>query len=497
MAAAMPDPAADTVPAPPLAATTAPAADDTADDQGHPKATVTLALVAVAGLLVSLTQSLLVPVLPQLALDLHASQTSVEWLLTSTLLVGAVAVPVFGRLGDLYGKKLMLVVALVTFVIGSLICAFTSDIAVMIAGRAVVGLSVTAIPVGISLVGTVLPAKRAGNGIALISATLGIGGALGLPLAGLIAEHANYHVLFWICVGGGVIALAGTISVVPEAPVSGHGKFDLPGAVLLAVALTALLLPLSEGSVWGWGDARTIGLLVASVVLIAAFVLLERKLASPVIDMVVNARPALLLTNVASLCVGFALFATLIGTSNFVETPAAAGYGFGSSILVGGLCLLPSGLCMLALSPVSAKISARFGPKIALSLGAVIVALGFALRIFLVSDLWEVVVGTSLAGAGTGIAYAAMPSLILRSAPRSELAAANGLNSLARSVGSSLASAVGGAILTSQVIMLGGYAIPSLSAYRTLFAICAAAAVVGAVIAVVIPSAAPTDQRAR
>ncbi|HXT89564.1 MAG TPA: MFS transporter, partial [Trebonia sp.] len=419
------------------------------------------------------------------------------WLLTSTLLVGAVAVPVFGRLGDLYGKKLMLVVALVTFVIGSLVCAFTSDIGVMIAGRAVVGLSVTAIPVGISLVGTVLPAKRAGNGIALISATLGIGGALGLPLAGLIAQHADYHVLFWICVGGGVIALAGTIAVVPEAAVSGHGKFDLPGTVLLAVALTALLLPLSEGSVWGWGDVRTIGLLVASAVLIAAFVLLERKLASPVIDMVVNARPALLLTNVASLCVGFALFATLIGTSNFVETPAAAGYGFGSSIVVGGLCLLPSGLCMLALSPVSAKISARFGPKVTLSLGAVIVALGFVLRIFLVSDLWEVVVGTSLAGAGTGIAYAAMPSLILRSAPRSELAAANGLNSLARSVGSSLASAVGGAILTSQVIMLGGFAIPSLSAYRTLFAICAAAAILGAVIAVVIPTATPTDQTAR
>src|SRR5262245_5166571 len=127
MAETMPDPARDTVPAPPPAAA-APAAGDTAGDQGHPKATATLALVAVAGLLVSLTQSLLVPVLPQLALDLHASATSVEWLLTVTLLVGAVAVPVFGLLGDLYGKKLMLVVALVTFVAGSLICAFTSDI---------------------------------------------------------------------------------------------------------------------------------------------------------------------------------------------------------------------------------------------------------------------------------------------------------------------------------------------------------------------------------
>ena len=295
--------------------------------------------------------------------------------------------------------------------------------------------------------------------------------------------------LFWICVAGGALALAGTIAVVPEPPVGGRGRFDLPGTVLLAVALVALLLPLSEASVWGWGDVRTIGLLAVAVVLLAAFVWVERRLASPVIDMVVNARPALLLTNVASLCVGFALFATLIGTANFVEAPAAAGYGFGSSILVGGLCLLPSGLCMLALSPVSAKISARFGPKIALALGAVIVGVGFILRIAAVGELWEIIVGTSIAGAGTGIAYAAMPSLILRAAPRSELAAANGLNSLARSVGSSLASAVGGTILTSQVIMLGGYALPSLSAYRLLFAICAAAAITGAVIALVIPAA--------
>ena len=190
-----------------------------------------------------------------------------------------------------------------------------------------------------------------------------------------------------------------------------------------------------------------------------------------------------------AMAVGFALFAVLIGTANFVETPAAGGYGFGSSILVGGLCLLPSGLFMLILSPVSAKISALAGPKVALALGAAVVAAGFLLRIFLVAHLWEVVADTAITGAGTGIAYAAMPSLILRSAPRAELAAANGLNSLARTAGASLASALGGTVLTSQTITLAGHAFPSLAAYRTLFAICAAAALAGAVIALVIPMA--------
>ncbi|HXJ27660.1 MAG TPA: MFS transporter, partial [Streptosporangiaceae bacterium] len=173
------------------------------------KATATLALVAAAGLTVSLPMSLLVPVLPQLSVKMHTSTTSTEWLLTATLLTGAVAVPVFGRLADLYGKKRVLAAALVIYLAGSLICAFTDDIAVIIAGRAVVGLSVAAIPIGISLVGTVLPASRAGQGIALVSAMLGVGGALGLPVAGVIAQHADYHVLFWICIAGGAITLGG------------------------------------------------------------------------------------------------------------------------------------------------------------------------------------------------------------------------------------------------------------------------------------------------
>lgn len=152
MADAMPDPEplTDTITAAPGEADSTADSDGTAESGGS-KATATLALVGVAGLLASLTQSLLVPVLPQLAVDLHASTSSIEWLLTATLLVGAVAVPVFGRLGDLYGKKRMLVITQAILVVGSLICAFTSNIGVMIAGRAVVGLSMAAIPVGISL----------------------------------------------------------------------------------------------------------------------------------------------------------------------------------------------------------------------------------------------------------------------------------------------------------------------------------------------------------
>jgi len=478
-----------------LSQTTHPAAGTgtpPADAGWQPRQVAAVAIVAVCGVIVALTQTLLVPVLPEIQQSLGSSTSGTQWLLTVTLLVAAVAVPVFGRLGDLYGKRLMLMVAAAALLVGSLVCAFSDSLGWLIVGRAVSGASAAAIPLGISLIGSVLPARRAGTGIALVSATLGIGGALGLPLAALVAEHADYHALFWICVAGGVLALVGIRLAVVEPPRVATGRLDLGGTALLAAALVALLLPLAQATTWGWGDPRTLGLLAAAVVLLVVFVLVERRTASPLVDLVTNARPALLLTNVASICVGFALFASLIGTAAYVQAPPASGYGFGSSVLASGMAMAPSGIAMLLLSPVSAALSQRFGPKTALALGAVVIALGFLSRIVFTGSYLQIVIGTTIAGAGTGIAYAAMPSLVLRGAPASELAAANGLNALARSVGSSLASAIGGTILAASTITLGGYALPSLTAYRVLFAACAGAAVVGALVALVIP----TGQRA-
>jgi MFS family permease len=463
----------------------------------QPAEIAALAVVSLAGLLASLTQSLLIPVLPKITTDLHSSTGDVQWLLTSTLLVASVAVPVAGRLGDLYGKKVTLIAAAAALCVGSLVSALSGGLVPMIVGRAIVGVSMAVIPLGISLLSSILPRERASAGIALVSAMLGIGGALGVPMAAWIGEHADYHLLFWICAAGGALSVLGTWLLLSEPPGRSTGRLDLPGTVVLAGALVCLLLPLSQAAGWGWSSPTTIGLLAAAAVLLVGFVIWERRAASPLVDVRVNAAPALLLTNVASVCVGFALFATLIGTASYVEAPRVTGYGFGSSVVVGGLCLLPSGVAMLILSPASAAITNAVGPKITLAIGATIVAAGFVVRIALTGHLWEIILGTSIAGAGTGIAYAAMPALINLAAPRSALAAANGLNSLFRSVGSSLASAVGGTLFASQVIVLGGQAIPSLHAYRLLFGICAGAALLGALIALTVPTAPQGEEAAQ
>ena len=260
----------------------------------------------------------------------------------------------------------------------------------------------------------------------------------------------------------------------------------MPGVVLLAAGLFCLVLPLSQGGSWGWGSARVIGLLVASVVLLGLLVLVERRASSPLVDLTALANPPVAMTNVASVFFGFALFASFVGTANYVQAPEATGYGFGSSVLAAGLCLLPSGILMLLLAPVAARLSGRLGAGKVLAISGVIVAAGLLVRIVLVDDLWQIVLGASIVGAGTGIGYATLPNLINSHTPAAALAAANGINTLARSLGSTLASAVGGSLLASMTMALGGVEVPSLAGYRVLFAICAVSALIASVIGLVI-----------
>ena len=436
--------------------------------------------VGLGALMASLAQTLVLPVLPDISARLHASATQSQWLLTSTLLVAAVAVPVLSRLADMFGRRRMLLVCLAALAAGSTVDALTDNVAVMIAGRALAGLSSAAIPLGISLLAALLPPERQGSSVALVSAMLGVGGALGLPLAGLVALHADFHVLYWIAAAGAALSMISVRVLVGEPRASRGGAIDYVGVALLSAGLASLVLPLAEGSSWGWSSARTLTLLAAAVVLLALLAGYERRARNPLVDIRALTLPPVAITNVASLFVGFALFASFVGTSSYVQAPTATGYGFGSSVLVAGLCLLPSGVLMLVLSPVAARLITRWGSGRVLALAGVILAAGLVERIFAVDALWQVIVGSAVIGVGTGIGYAALPALINAHTPAGDLAAANGLNSLARSLGSTLASAIGGSLLAAITITVGAAQLPSLTAYRVLFAICTAAALLAA-----------------
>jgi MFS family permease len=444
-------------------------------------------VLAVTGIVVSVMQTLVVPLLVKLPELLHTSSANASWVITSTLLAGAVATPVSGRLGDMYGKRRMIFASLGLLIVGSLVCALTSALIPMVIGRTLQGAAMGVIPLGISVMRDTLPPERMGSAMALMSSSLGVGGALGLPASALVAQHFDWHVLF---LGSAVLGAVSTLLIavlVPESLVRTAGRFDLIGAVGLAAGLISLLLAVSKGGDWGWGSATTLGLFAAAVVILLAWGAFELRVRQPLVDLRTTARRQVLMTNIAALAIGFTMYAMSLILPQLLQLPKATGYGLGQSMVVAGFCMAPGGLVMMAVSPASAWVSKARGPKTSLILGAAVIALGYALALVLVHAAWQIIIVTCVIGAGIAIAYAAMPALIMAAVPLSETASANGLNSLMRSIGTSTSGAVIGVVLANSAKSFGPVSLPSMTGFRTGFVIACAASIAAMLIAALIP----------
>ncbi|MEV6866502.1 MFS transporter [Streptosporangium subroseum] len=456
-----------------------------------PRPNVVVMVLALSGIVVSLMQTLVIPLIPQLPTLLNAKASDTIWAITATLLAGAVATPVVGRLGDMYGKRRMLLVSLVLLVAGSVVAGLSDTLTPMVIGRALQGLAAGVIPLGISIMRDELPSERLGSATALISASLGVGGALGLPAAAFLAEHADWHVLFWVAAGLGALAAVLVLTLVPESAVRSGGRFDLPGAAGLSAALLCLLLAISNGAGWGWNSALTIGLFVASAVVLVLWGWWELRTSQPLVDLRTTARRQVLFTNLASAVFGFAMFAMSLVLPQLLQLPKSTGYGLGQSMMVMGLVMAPSGLVMMATAPLSALISRARGPKVTLMFGAVVVAAGYGLGVALMSAIWHLVLVSAVIGAGIGLAYGAMPALVMGAVPVSETAAANSLNTLMRSIGTSTSSAVAGVVLAQMTITLGAISVPSADGFRLVMIIGAGAALVALAFAAFLPGRRP------
>ncbi|MFR9791452.1 MFS transporter [Streptomyces sp. MB22_4] len=467
----------------------------TTDEPQRKASGAVVPVLAFAGIVVAVMQTLLVPVIKDLPQLLHTAPSNATWVLTSTLLSGAVATPIMGRLGDLYGKRRMLITSLAVMVVGALVSALTSQLLTMIVGRTLQGFAMGAIPLGIGLMRDMLPRERLGSAMALMSSSIGVGGGLALPAAALVAQHTDWHALFYGAAGLGVLAIALTLLTVSESPMRAEGSFDLPGALGLSAGLVLLLLPITKGSDWGWASGTTLGLFGAAVVVLLLWGLYELRADAPLVDLRTTARPAVLFTNLASIMVGVAFYVVSLVLPQLLQLPKATGYGLGQSMVVAGLCVAPLGLTMMFTAPVYARLSARYGPKTTLIIGLLVIAIGYGGGLGLMQAAWETILTSVVLGAGIGLAYSSLPALIVGAVPASETGAANGLNTLMRSIGTSVSSAVIGMVLANTAHSVGGMAIPTMHGFRVSFLIATGAVAAGLLLALFLPKGGRPAQR--
>ena len=452
-------------------------------------AIITVVVLCFGGLCASLTQTMVIPIQGELAQLLGTSAANASWVVTATLLTGAVTMPVAGRLGDMFGKQRILVISAFLLLLGSLVCAMADSLVPMLAGRVLQGLAFGFIPVGISLLREVTPPHITSTAIAAMSATLGVGGAIGLPLSAWIAQDFDWHALFWTSAGLAAAVLAAVLFFVPRVNNAKGGRFDIVGALGLAIGLVSVLISVSKGNEWGWVDARTLACLIGGIVVLLAWGMFELRQDEPLCDLRVTAQRPVLLTNLAAVAVGFGMMAQAIVVPQLLQLPTATGYGLGQTLLATGLWMAPAGLMMLLFAPVSSTLMQRSGAKLTLMIGAGVLGFGYLVAVFLMAAPWQLLVASMVSSAGVGIAYAAMPTLILSSVPMTESGSAVGINGLMRSVGTSVASAVMVSLLTSSTRDFAGFAIPTQGAFQLCFIVGAAAAFIGVAITALVPAA--------
>ncbi|RHW23677.1 MFS transporter [Nocardioides immobilis] len=431
-----------------------------------------IGVLASTGIVVSLQSSIVIPLLPELPQLLKTDSSSASWLVTATLLSGAVATPILSRLADMFGKKRMILVALGAMVIGSAVGAVGEDLGLLILARALEGVGMAAIPVGIAMMRDELPKEKVPLGIALMSATMAIGAGVGLPVCGLIVEHLDWHSIFWLTGAASLLTFAVVARVLEESPIRTGGVFDIKGAALLSAALSAALIALSKGSHWGWLSGRTLGLVVFACIMFAVWVPLELRVRNPVVDVRTAACRPVLLVNAIAFFSGFAMYINMLVSTQLLQLPEDSGFGFGLSVQEAGLMMAPNALAFGLLAPVSAWMMRRWNPRITLTVGTGLMSVVYAVRMVASEEIWLVVLGSILVAGSTSIAYAAMPALIMRLVPATESAAANGLNTLMRSIGTSASSATAAAAASLGVThAVGNY--PTFGSLIALFGLSA------------------------
>lgn len=460
---------------------------------GHtPNTTLLVVYLALGGLAYAVLQSLVAPALSTIGKDLDASTSSVSWIITAYLLSASVLTPIFGKLGDMMGKRKILIVVMGLLLIGTLVAALAPNLGVLIIGRILQGAAGAVLPLSIGIVRDELPKERVSVTIGILSGIFGIGAGVGIVAAGPIVQHLNYHWLFWFPLVLVVIALLGIVFGMKESPIRTPGKLDLAGTGILTVSLVSLLLAISEGETWGWGDVKTIGLLALGAVALVAFVFVELRVTSPLIDVRLFRIRGVWTAHVVALVFGFAMYGTFVLVPTLLQLPAFTGYGFGKTATVSGLFLLPTVLMMVVVSPISGSIVRRFGPKPALIVGAVFLTAAFVLPALSHAQLWQVLISGIMTGVGIGFGLAAASNAIIESVPMAQTGEAISANTIARTIGSSVGTAVIAALISSHTkifaLPTGKIGLPADSTFTIGFWACSGVAALAIVIALAAPS---------
>jgi MFS family permease len=452
--------------------------------ESHRRLRFLVPTLVITGSLTAVVSSLGAPLIPTLSRADGVSVSTGEWILTITLLTGALVTPIMGRLADGPRQRKVILFTLGCVAVGCIVAAVSENFAELLIGRGLQGVGLGVLPVAMAVARRHLSPEKARRTIATLSVSSVMGVGLGYPITGLIAQAWNFRAAYWFgaITVGCTLAFAAMV-LAPRSNVASR-RLDVVGAAMLSLVTIGLSVVLSEGGSWGWTSATTLGLGAATLVLLGTWIPYELRSANPLVDLRQVRHRAVLTADVSAFFISVAMYVVVPILVIFVQVPVARGYGFGASIVVSGLVLVPLSLCSFLASRLLGIYERRFGPRSMIPLGSLVFAASAAFFGLEHRALWEAFVASALAGAGIGFTTGAMPGFIVRAVARTETGSATGFYQVVRSIGLTLGSAVSAAILTANT--RAGQSIPDVAGFRDALLIAAGICVATAVISFIL-----------
>lgn len=427
------------------------------EKRGTSHATRTLLVLTGVALLVNYVETMVIPGIPKIQSYFTTTATIAAWITSAYLIVGSAVSPLFGKLGDVFGKKRMFLLSLVFYIAGVGIAGFSPSIYFLIAARALQGIGFAIIPLGLAIITDVFPRERVATAQGIISGTFAIGAALGLIVGSYVVQYLGWQYAFHTALVLSIVLFAISYKILQNDTPKGINKsVDYAGAVILMGGITLLLLYATEGPTLGWLSMEELAFAIPGAALFIGFFFFENKKTNPMIQLGLLKIRNVLVANLVGIVSGITMFSLFFALIYYTQLPT--GFGLNLTIIESGLTLAPSTLGMLVGGPLVGRLTQRSGPKPVLIIGAALSFIGFSLFLFNRATSLDVALDMVVALAGVVALIVPIVNMLAVSLPRENIAVGLGMNTMLRNLGGAIGPVVATVIMatyTTQVVIQG------------------------------------------
>ncbi len=406
-----------------------------------------LGVLTTVTMLTMYVEAMVIPSLPHIESALSATNEQAAWILSIYLVVGAAVAPLFGKLGDIHGKKRLYIVSLFIYTVAVLLAGFSPNVYFLIGIRAVQGIGFSLFPLSLAIITDIFPKEMVATAQGIISAMVAIGMTIGMIAGAYIEEYMGWRAMFHVgFILAATLLLLAWLVIKNITPVA-RERVDYASTVLLASGTALVLIYLTETPYNGWFSAEQTALLVSGLALFFGFVAYAGRSRNPLISLSILKRRNVMVANLAGLFSGISMFTLFLGVIYYAEEVPP--YGLGLSVISAALTLLPATLAMIFIAPLVGSATTGLGPKPVLFYGSIVSAVGFWLLAFERSGPTLLVIDSFIAGVGVVSLMIPIVNMIAVSMPAENVAVGLGFNTMVRYLGSSIGPVLAATFMTT------------------------------------------------